>query len=143
MSRLTIAVVLGFVAMTGLSALLPGRAQAHALLVRSDPVVDAKLAEPPVVVTAWFSESLDRSLSTMRVLSGTGKRVDIDAVTFSDQDRTMMRQGVQDGVRPGFYVVVWETLSAVDGHFIKGSFPFTVLNADGSEPSGPRPEVAG
>jgi copper transport protein len=124
-------------------ALLPGRAQAHALLVRSDPVVDAKLAEPPVVVTAWFSESLDRSLSTMRVLDGTGKRVDIDAVTFSDDDRTMMRVGVQDSVQPGFYVVVWETLSAVDGHFIKGSFPFTVLNADGSEPSGPRPEVAG
>src|SRR3990172_12227190 len=137
MSRLTIAVLLGFVAMTGLSALPPGPAPAPALLVRSAPVVDAKLAEPPVVVTAWFSESLDRSLSTMRVLDGTGKRLDIDAVTFSDDDRTMMRVGVQDGVRPGFYVVVWETLSAVDGHFIKGSFPFTVLNADGSEPSGP------
>ena len=143
MNRLTIAVLLGLVAMVGLSALLPGRAQAHALLVRSDPIVDAKLAEPPVVVTAWFSESLDRSLSTMRVLDGTGKRVDIDGVTFSDSDRTMMRVGLQDGVQPGFYVAVWETLSAVDGHFIKGSFPFTVLNADGSEPSGPRPEVAG
>ena len=31
----------------------------------------------------------------------------------------------------------------MDGHFIKGSFPFTVLNPDGSEPSGARPEVAG
>src|SRR3972149_11895638 len=129
--------------MPGLSPPLPGRFQAHAPLVRSDPVVDAKLAEPPAVVTAWFSESLDSSLSTMPVLNGTGTRVDIDAVTFSDQDRTMMRQGLQDGLQPGFYVVVWETLSAVDGHFIKGSFPFTVLNADGSEPSGPRPEVAG
>ncbi|MDP2674674.1 MAG: CopD family protein [Dehalococcoidia bacterium] len=143
MRRLTVAVVLGLLVLTGLSALPPDRAQAHALLVRSDPVVDAKLAEPPATVTAWFSESLDRSLSTMHVLDGTGKTVDVDAVTFADDDRTMMRQGIQDGLPPGFYVVVWETLSAVDGHFIKGSFPFTVLNADGSEPSGPRPEVAG
>ncbi|MEE9285689.1 MAG: CopD family protein, partial [Dehalococcoidia bacterium] len=30
-----------------------------------------------------------------------------------------------------------------DGHFIKGSFPITVLNPDGSEPAGARPEVAG
>src|SRR3990172_5055165 len=143
MSRLTAAVILGLLIIGGVSGLTPGRAQAHALLVSSDPVVDAKLAEPPAAVTAWFSESLDRSLSTMRVLDGTGKRVDIDAVTFSDSDRSMMRVGVQDGVQPGFYVAVWETLSAVDGHFIKGSFPFTVLNADGSEPSGPRPQAAG
>src|SRR3972149_9175754 len=104
--------------MPGLSPPLPGRFQAHAPLVRSDPVVDAKLAEPPPPGTAWFSESLDRSLSTMHVLNGTGKRVDIDAVTFSDQDRTMMRQGLQDGVQPGFYVVAWETLSAVAGDFL-------------------------
>ena len=134
MNRLTVAVVLGLV-LTGLSALPPGRAQAHALLVRSDPVVDAKLTEPPATVTAWFSESLDRGLSTMHVLDGTGKAVDTDSVTFSDADRAMMRQGLQKGLQPGFYVVVWETLSAVDGHFIKGSFPFTLLNADGSEPS--------
>jgi len=143
MNRLTVAVVLGLLVLTGLSALPPGRAQAHALLVRSDPVVDAKLTEPPATVTAWFSESLDRGLSTMHVLDGTGKAVDTDSVTFSDADRAMMRQGLQKGLQPGFYVVVWETLSAVDGHFIKGSFPFTLLNADGSEPSGPRPEVAG
>ena len=143
MNRLTVAAVLGLLILTGLSALPPGRAQAHALLVRSDPVVDAKLAEPPIAVTAWFSESLDRSLSTMHVLDATGKALDTGSLTFSDADRAMMRQRVQDGLKPGFYVVVWETLSAVDGHFIKGSFPFTVLNADGSEPSGPRPEVAG
>src|SRR3990172_11927085 len=144
MNRLApVAVLALLAALAATLALFPARAQAHALIVRSDPVVDAKLAEPPAAVTAWFSESLDGSLSTMRVLAGPGERVDDDAVTFSDDDRTMMRVALKEGVQPGFFVVVWETLSAVDGHFIKGSFPFTVLNADGSEPSGPRPEVAG
>lgn len=124
-------------------ALIPDRAEAHALLVSSDPVVDAQLIDPPSEVTAFFSEPLDRSLSTMSVLDGLGERVDDGDVTFSDDDRTLMRVGIQEELAPGFYVVVWETLSSVDGHFIKGSFPFTVLNPDGSEPTGPRPEVAG
>lgn len=138
-----LAPLLALAALAAAWALSPGHASAHALLVRSDPVVDAQLIEPPAAVSAWFSESLDRSLSTMRALDGTGEQVDDGTLTFSDEDRTMMRVGLQEEVPPGFYVVVWETLSAVDGHFIKGSFPFTVLNPDGSAPSGPRPEVAG
>lgn len=138
-----LAPLLALAALAAAWALSPGHASAHALLVRSDPVVDAQLIEPPAAVSAWFSESLDRSLSTMRALDGTGEQVDDGTLTFSDEDRTMMRVGLQEELPPGFYVVVWETLSAVDGHFIKGSFPFTVLNPDGSAPSGPRPEVAG
>jgi copper transport protein len=125
-------------------ALLPaGPASAHALLVQSDPVVDAQLIEPPTQVTASYSESLDRSLSTMSVLDGAGDRFDDGEVRFDDQDPARMAVGIEGELPPGFYVVVWETLSSVDGHFIKGSFPFTVLNPDGSEPSGPRPEVGG
>ena len=41
MSRLSVAVVLGLLIIAGVSGLTPGRAQAHALLVRSDPIVDA------------------------------------------------------------------------------------------------------
>lgn len=53
-----------------------------------------------------------------------------------------MSAELKDGVGPGFYLVTWETLSQVDGHFRFGSFEFTVLNPDGSQPSGPRPEAA-
>lgn len=141
--RFSFAALLALLALAAALTLFPGNASAHALLVRSDPVVDARLADPPTVVSAWFSESLDTSLSTMRVLDGVGEQVDDGDVTFSDEDATVMRVGLQEEVPPGFYAVVWETLSSVDGHFIKGSFPFTVLNPDGSEPSAPRPELAG
>jgi copper transport protein len=141
--RFPFAALPALLALAAALTLFSGNASAHALLVRSDPVVDARLADPPTVVSAWFSESLDRSLSTMRVLDGAGEQVDDGAVTFSDEDATMMRVGLQEKVPPGFYAVVWETLSSVDGHFIKGSFPFTILNPDGSEPSAPRPKLAG
>ncbi|MEE8386858.1 MAG: copper resistance protein CopC, partial [Dehalococcoidia bacterium] len=139
----TIAIAVALLIATVSILLSPGHAQAHALLVRSDPVVDAKLLDPPLAVSTWFSESLDRSLSTMRVLDAAGEQVDDGAVSFSDDDGTMMSVGIREALQPGFYVVVWETLSSVDGHFIKGSFPFTVLNQDGSEPAGARPEVGG
>jgi copper transport protein len=45
---------------------------------------------------------------------------------------------IDETLDPGFYTVIWETLSSIDGHLLKGSFPFTVLNEDGTQPSGPR-----
>jgi copper transport protein len=54
-----------------------------------------------------------------------------------------MSIGLYGELEAGFYTVVWETLSTVDGHLFTGSFPFTVLNQDGSQPSGPRFEVTG
>ena len=39
-------------------------------------------------------------------------------------------------LRPGFYTVVYRTLSTLDGHGWSGSFSFTMLEADGSTPAG-------
>ncbi len=105
--------------------------------MRSDPPVDAQLRDPPTAVTAFFSESLDSRLSSLNVLDGTGEQVDSAQVTFGP-DPAQMSVTVAQELPPGFYTVVWETLSSVDGHLLKGSFPFTVLNPDGSQPSGPR-----
>jgi len=113
-----------------------GQAQAHALLVRSDPPVNARLQEPPTAVTGFFSEPLDTRLSSLHVVSGEGERVDAGDTSFGP-DPTQMSAKVSGQLPPGFYTAVWETLSSADGHLLKGSFPFTVLNPDGSEPSGP------
>lgn len=141
-SRLGLALLLAAM-LTALALLPSGPAQAHALLVSSSPGVDASLIDPPSEVHASFSESLDRSLSKLSVIDVSGDNVDDGELSFSDDDRKLMGVGIEGTLEPGFYVVVWETLSAVDGHFIKGSYPFTVLNADGSQPSGVKPEVGG
>lgn len=117
----------------------PGSAEAHAALVRSDPPVNARLSDPPTVVSAFYSESLDSRLSSMQVIDGGGKRVDSGEVMFGP-DPTQMSVAVER-LEPTFYAVRWETLSRVDGHLLKGSIPFTVLNPDGTEPAGPRPSA--
>ncbi|MEE8369676.1 MAG: copper resistance protein CopC, partial [Dehalococcoidia bacterium] len=113
-------------------------AQAHALLVGSDPPVNARLIEPPERITAQFSEPLSPALSSIQVLDGSGERVDRDDISFNPDNSREMSVGLQAPLPPAFYTVVWETLSSIDGHLLKGSFPFTVLNPDGSEPTGPR-----
>ncbi|MDO8612293.1 MAG: CopD family protein [Dehalococcoidia bacterium] len=136
--------VISLAAPLALVALLltASRAEAHALLVRSDPPENAELRVAPDRIIGFFSENLDERLSSIEVLNGTGDRVD-DGETAFGPERKRMSIGLKEALPPGFYTVVWETLSSVDGHLFKGSYPFTVLNQDGSQPSGPRFEVSG
>ncbi|HEY5638914.1 MAG TPA: copper resistance protein CopC, partial [Dehalococcoidia bacterium] len=116
---------------------LPRAADAHAILLRADPTVNGELQSSPDIVTGFFSESLDQRLSSMEVVDGTGERVDNGEITFGPEPERMAVD-IDETLGPGFYTVVWETLSSIDGHLLKGSFPFTVLNEDGTQPSGPR-----
>ena len=115
--------------------LAPTTADAHALLVRSDPKQNDQLRVPPSNVTAYFSEALDTHLSSLQVVDGNGDRVDDGNTTFGPEPERM-QIGVTGNLGPGYYTVIWETLSAVDGHLFKGYYPFTILNADGSAPPG-------
>jgi copper transport protein len=119
----------------------PRHAEAHAILVRSDPAVNAELAISPDQVITFYSEALDERLSGMRVVDGRGDGVDNGEVTFGPAAEEMS-VGLEGELEPGFYTVIWKTLSSVDGHLFEGSFPFTVLNPDGSQPSGPRFEAS-
>ncbi|RLC58934.1 MAG: hypothetical protein DRI30_01750 [Chloroflexi bacterium] len=131
--------LLATVALTVLAGWLavPGEASAHAILLRADPAVNGELQASPDIVTAFFSEPLDERLSGMEVVDGTGERVDNGQVTFGPEPERMA-VAIDETLDPGFYTVVWKTLSSIDGHLLKGSFPFTALNEDGTQPSGPR-----
>lgn len=114
--------------------LAAGRSEAHALLVRADPPANSQLREPPSVMTLYFTEALERRISTVRVFDADGRRFDT-GVEFDDRDEALMRVRLER-MPPGYYTVAWETLSKVDGHRITGSYPITVLNPDGSIPPG-------
>ena len=110
-------------------------ASAHALLARADPPINAALRESPTAVTLFMTEPLQRDYSSVEVLDSAGQRRDIGATEFSDANATQMRVNVLR-LDPGVYTVVWRTLSQVDGHTWTGSYVFSVLNPDGSAPSG-------
>jgi len=137
--------LLGFVALVVLAVvagLAPSSALAHAVLLRSDPPQNAKLAAPPSKVDLFFSEPLNRTFSTVQVVDTTGARHDKGQVHFTN-DPTEMTVDLNQ-LAPGYYTVNWTTVSAVDGHRLQGTYPFAVLNPDGSAPSGaPPPSSAG
>lgn len=108
--------------------------EAHALLVRADPPVNAQLREPPSVLTLYFSEPLERDFSNVEVIDQDGERVD-DGYEFLESDDAAMRVFLQP-LEPGYVTVRWVTVSTIDGHRISGSYPLTILNEDGSVPAG-------
>lgn len=112
-----------------------GRAEAHALLVRADPQINAALIESPQVMNLFFSEPLQQDFSSVEVLDSNGRRRDFGDVEFNPADQTNMTTRVPR-LDPGVYTVVWRTLSQVDGHTWNGSYAFTVLNPDGSSAGG-------
>ncbi|MCY3568026.1 MAG: c-type cytochrome [Chloroflexi bacterium] len=130
--------LLGTAALTVLAAVLvvaTRDAEAHALLARADPPINASLRESPTRITLFMTEQLQRSHSSVQVLDSGGQRRDIGETEFSDAVPTQMSVRVLR-LDPGVYTVVWETLSEVDGHTWTGSYVFSVLNPDGSAPAG-------
>lgn len=134
-SRLGARVVLALFSLLLLLLFVPGEANAHALLVRSDPPINAALRESPTEIRLFMSEPLQRDFSSAEVLSAEGQRVDFGEVRFEELDPTAMSVPVPR-LQPGIYTVVWRTLSLVDGHTWNGSFSFTILNPDGTAPLG-------
>ncbi|MGE3075165.1 MAG: copper resistance CopC/CopD family protein [Dehalococcoidia bacterium] len=121
-------------AVVGLPLLVPGSASAHAALISSDPVANAFLKAPPQLFTMNFNEPLDTRSSTVQLLSAGGQPLSVGAAQFSNGNRTM--SATPPKLDPGVYSIVWINVSTIDGHPIRGSIPFTILNSDGTLPAG-------
>jgi streptogramin lyase/putative copper export protein/methionine-rich copper-binding protein CopC len=99
---------------------------AHANLVRSDPPPNSVLQTSPRQVTLAFSEQLAPRFSQASVYDSNGKRVD-NGYSIDTKDPTIMTISLPE-LPSGIYTVVWKAVSAIDGHFTNGSFPFGIGN---------------
>ena len=100
-------------------------AGAHANLVRASPNPGTAVDPAPPVVYAEFSEAIDLGYSSLDVLDANGQSVVTGPTEADPTSRAAMLVPVAD-LADGTYVVVWRTLSVVDGHVIRGSFAFGV-----------------
>jgi copper transport protein len=116
-----VAAALAVVALTGGPG--AGEADAHAGLVRTDPVAGAALGAAPSSVQLVFSERVEPELSEVRVLDRAGMAQQIGPPVSGDPSslRVPLRK-----LPRGVYTVMWRSLSAVDGHATAGSFAFGV-----------------
>lgn len=121
--------------------LSPQITHAHALLLRADPQPNAELTHPPAAIQFWFSEPLEHTFTGARILNAAGSEIPTGDPQFDPDDPTHLTLPLPD-IEPGVYTVVWQTLSSVDGHEWVGSFPLTILNPDGSRPTGDPIEVS-
>ena len=119
--RLALAVLVSLTAL----ALVAAPAGAHANLVRALPSPGTAVDPAPPVVYAEFSEAIDLGYSRLEVLDADGESVTSGPTEADPTSSAAMLVPVAD-LADGTYVVVWRTLSVVDGHVIRGSFAFGV-----------------
>jgi copper transport protein len=105
--------------------LVPVTAEAHALVVRSDPGAGSSLAHVPGAITITFSEAPELHLSTIEVADGSGRTVShgpVHAVAGDPLKLSVAMGPLLNGV----YTVRWKTVSRDDGHSSSGTFTFGV-----------------
>ncbi|MEO9255936.1 MAG: copper resistance CopC family protein, partial [Tepidiformaceae bacterium] len=118
----------------GFVALQPGTALGHASLVSSDPAANSFLQKAPTQISLTFAENIDSANSSVRLLDAQGAEITIPKPVISPDSLSMTVALPKLG--PGIFNVLWSNVSRTDGHALSGSFPFTVLNPDGSVPTG-------
>jgi|SRR6185437_259909 len=104
------------------AALLPLPAVAHAIIVSSDPAVDAVVRPPSLPVVLRFNSRIDRERSRLTLLRPDGSSEPLALAPDGPPD-TLAAQ--LDGLAPGRYRLRWQVL-AIDGHITRGDIPFAV-----------------
>jgi copper transport protein len=104
---------------------LPGRALAHAHLIRADLAPNSHLRVSVGTVRFWFDEPLNPALSHVLILNRQGQQVNVDTgelTAGNDEELDLTVPTLPDGL----YSVRWTSASALDGHIMHGFYLFTV-----------------
>jgi len=112
--------VVAATALLALSIAHPRHALAHSTLVATDPT-NGSVATSVPAIRLQFDEEVSGSRIVLR--GQTGAVVPVRLVRGGDATVVIARP--QQTLRSGSYRVVWRIRSA-DGHWISGSFAFTV-----------------
>ena len=123
--RLTLWLVCLAIALCAAWWISQGSASAHANLASSDPAPNSELEEAPDRIIIWFTEPIEPSLSSIRVLDASGQQVDEGNSVVDDLNPLVMSVGLGE-IPDGTYTVAWKNVSTVDGHRVRGSFVFAV-----------------
>lgn len=120
--------VLGLIAVVAviISASSIPQSFAHPIYVDSDPRAFQSISEAPPEVSVSFSEAIELSYSSIRVLGPDGSRVDMNDPHYADEDTASIAATLQSNLPEGEYTVTTRVLSAVDGHIVEETFTFGV-----------------
>ncbi|WP_411726825.1 copper resistance protein CopC [Methyloglobulus sp.] len=106
------------------SLALPLPVFAHAIMVKSQPVVDSMIAESPKQVDVWFNDKVGSEYKALAVINSAGKRVDNKDAEQETFDQSHLYTTVTD-LPPDTYTVRYRVVS-IDTHIVTGKFKFTI-----------------
>ena len=99
------------------------QAQAHAMLMKSDPVANSTISSPKVIHLE-FMDGLAKKFSTFKLTDTDGNLVPLMAMDSND---TKVLEAMPSAtLTPGLYTVTWTAASSSDGHKMSGNYSFTV-----------------
>ena len=130
-ARFAAAVLAAFAAMFAIA----GPASAHAVLVSSDPHDGATLSAAPAQVSVTFDEAVGLRPGYLRVIDGTGRRVDSGTAFHPAGHDDVVAVHLRGGLGKAAYVASYRVISA-DSHPVSGAVQFTV---GGAAPVAARP----
>src|SRR5688572_18185337 len=99
-------------------------AHAHTELRSTDPASGATLQSPPSRVLLGFSEPVEVSFGSIRLVDAAGGDIETGPARHPEEGSRFVAVDLPD-IDAGTYVVAWRVLSA-DAHPIQGAFTFTV-----------------
>ncbi len=118
--------------------LLPKAAQAHAILVESQPAVGGSAVAGNVTLRLRYNSRIDHARSRL-TLNRPDKTQIVLPTPATDPVDVLSTQA---DLAPGTYMLRWQVL-AVDGHITRGDVPFTVMPPAGAaQPSAAQPGAA-
>lgn len=105
-------------------------ALAHSALFHSDPVPGDSLSESPPAITLWFTRDVDLASSRVTIVGADGVARSTGRLEMiGTSSAPAIRVPLNDVLSRGSYTVVYDVVSAVDGHASSGHFTFTVGDA--------------
>lgn len=117
-------------------------ASAHTTPVSYEPEVSSVVQEMPQRVRIRFSERIDSAASSINVRAPNGMEADDGNAETDAHDTHVYQIGLKQPGADGTYTVVWQAVSADDGHFAQGVYVFSVGKVTpGSEGSLSRMQV--
>ena len=121
----------------------PISAHAHAYKIGAEPEPGTSVDTSPERIVVEFSEGIEPRGSRIQLLRPDGEEVALGERTVAPDDLRRLIVAVEEELAHGTYTVVWQSVSAVDGHPLRGHFLFAVGEPLAAEAVAPGADAAG
>lgn len=125
----------------------PALLLAHARLVRSTPIDNARLTTLPTALSLWFSEKPELRFTKIDLVDSAGVPITLGKPAAIPGDAMGLKVPITGSLANGRYMISWRT-AAADGHATTGKLIFTIAVAPPIDPpvaqqeSTPPPQTA-